>query len=436
MSWRASDCPRRKQFVTLALPRADALILTRALTIRAIDNLRATSARIEKPDGLIAGLYIIVQPSGAKSWAVRYRHSGRPRKLTLGTYPGISLSSARELARRSLLAVAEGKDPCREKKNARRQIDDRSRDLFANIAADFVERHAKANTRESSWRETQRLFNRDVLPLWKNKTIQEITRRDVIELLDRVHDRGSPIMANRVLAAVRRMFGWCVDRGVIETSPCAGLRAPAAERSRDRVLTDHELCLVWMATEEIGWPFGPLVKLLILTAQRLNEVSRMRWSEIDLGSRVWIIPRERTKNDLAHEVPLSPQALEVISKLPRVCGNADLVFTTTGETPVGGFSRAKNRIEAALGREGSNEPLLRWTFHDLRRTAASGMARLGVNLPVIEKVLNHTSGSFAGVVGVYQRYSFSEEKRIALELWDRFVAQLVTEFIGRRAIYE
>ena len=279
-------------------------------------------------------------------------------------------------------------------------------------------------------------MNCDVLPCWRNKLIQEIRRRDVIELLDEVQDRGSPIMANRVLAAVRRMFVWCVERGVIEASPCAGIRPPAVERSRDRVLSDDELRDVWLATEKVGWPFGPLAKLLILTGQRLNEVSRMRWTEIDIDAHVWTIPRERTKNDIAHSVPLSSQSLAILRVLPVIPGDIGLVFTTTGYSSVGGFSRAKTRIDGAIARaRPSSEPLQRWTFHDLRRTAASGMARLRIDIHVVEKVLNHSSGSFAGIVGVYQRHTFAEEKREALQAWGDFVEQLVgTEPASNRSM--
>jgi integrase len=356
---------------------------------------------------------------------VRYRSGGRPRKLTLGTYPGIDLSNARELARRALVAVAQGRDPALEKKNARPDVVARERDLFEKVATQFLERYAKANTRETTWREAQRLLNRDVIPKWKGRTVREISKRDVIELLDSKVDEGSPIMANRILATVRRLFGWCVERGILETSPCFGVKAPAPERSRDRVLSDLELRLVWRACDDISWPFGPLTKLLVLTAQRRDEVSEMTWSELDLDAKVWTIPRERTKNDVAHEVPLSDAVIEILHSVPKVAGGERYVFTTNGVTPVGGFSRAKNRIDAAISKQrGSAEPLARWTFHDLRRTAASGMARLGINLPVIEKALNHTSGSFAGVVGVYQRHHFSDEKRQALETWARFILSI------------
>jgi len=202
--------------------------MAKALTASSIEKLRPAGARREIPDGLLAGLYLVIQPSGAKSWAVRYRFAGQPRKLTLGSVPAIDLSSARQLARRALITVAEGRDPCQEKKAAKRSSVARSQDRFDKIADDFIERYAKANTRESTWRETERLLRKDVVPAWKGRGIREITRRDVIELLDSKVDAGSPIMANRLLAAVRRLFGWCTERGIIEASPCMGVKAPAA----------------------------------------------------------------------------------------------------------------------------------------------------------------------------------------------------------------
>jgi integrase len=183
------------------------------------------------------------------------------------------------------------------------------------------------------------------------------------------------------------------------------------------VLDDGELLAVWRAAAELDWPFGPIVQLLILTGQRRDEVAGMRWSELDLAQKTWTLPRGRVKNDNGHEVPLSPQATEIIEKLPRMKGSP-FVFTTTGNTAVSGFSKTKEKLDAKTGVEA-------WVMHDLRRSAASGMARLGVALPVIEKLLNHSSGTFAGVVGVYQRHSFSDEKRAALEAWGRHVAGLV-----------
>ena len=192
---------------------------------------------------------------------------------------------------------------------------------------------------------------------------------------------------------------------------------PGSETARDRVLTDDELAAVWQAATEQGGHFASVVKLLILTGQRRNEVAGMEWKELDLRAKIWKLPRGRVKNDSGHEVPLSAPALAVIDSVPRVSGR-QLLFTTTGSTPISGFSKVKQQIDEASGVED-------WTLHDLRRTAASGMARLGVSLPVIEKILNHSSGSFRGVVGVYQRHSFADEKRAALDLWGAHVARLV-----------
>ncbi len=406
--------------------------MAKALTVRTIDTLVTPEARREVPDGLLRGLYLVIQPSGARSWAVRYRNrAGTPRKHTLGTYPAIDLKSARELAQQALIEVAKGSDPASERKAARAgakvPID---RDLIERVVDTFVERYAKANTK--SWAETKRILDREVVSHWRGRHLAAISRADVHELLDGVVDRGSPIMANRVLAALRKMCAWSVDRGIITSSPCDKLKAPTAERSRDRVLSDDELRGVWTACDGIGWPFRDLVKLLLLTGQRRDEVGKMRWSELDLDGRTWTLPRERSKNAVAHVVPLSAPALAILAALPRI-GPSDLVFTTSGRTSVSGFSSAKARIDLLLAAS-LGQPAPAWVFHDLRRTAATGMARLGVSLPTIEKVLNHTSGSFGGIVSVYNRHDFADEKRHALTAWGAFVERLVTAEPGANVV--
>jgi integrase len=216
------------------------------------------------------------------------------------------------------------------------------------------------------------------------------------------------------------------------------VKPPVAEVSRDRVLTDDEIRWFWKATERAGAPFGPLFKLLLLTGQRLSEVSDLTDGELRTVEKLWSIPKERVKNGAAQDVPLSEQALAVLASVKRVKSKKGYLFTTTGETPVSGFSRAKANLDKAMVAVAKEEAAERgfdpgiieipaWRLHDLRRTAASGMARLGVNLPVIEKVLNHTSGSFAGIVGVYQRHSFADEKRRALETWARFLDGLIRD---------
>ena len=392
-----------------------------------------------------------MQPSGAKSFAVRYRYAGQPRKLTLGAFPAITLEAARDIGGKALRAAAEGRDPATEKQAAKGDAKKAAaeeargkRDLFENVARDFIERHAMKNTRESSWRETARILGlkpdpdqpgkllvvepqndkpQTVINLWGGRKIQEISKRDVIALLDTVRDRA-PVMANRNLAAVRKLFNWCLARDVIQVSPCSLIEPPAPERSRDRILNDDELRLVWNAAGTDPSPFGPLVKLLILTGQRLAEVGGMRWDELDLANKLWTLPAERVKNGERHEVPLSDAALGILAALPRIKTTKGFVFTTRRDAAVSGFSRAKDRLDTTIAANGAAPE--HWTFHDIRRTMASGMARLGINLPVIEKILNHTSGSFRGVVGVYQRHSYSDEKRRALDAWATFVQSIVS----------
>ncbi|WP_244433438.1 tyrosine-type recombinase/integrase [Bradyrhizobium japonicum] len=452
------------------------------LTPLAVKSAKPDQIRREIPDPGCSGLYLVVQPSGGKSWAFRYRFAGKPKKLTLGpVYLGgdepenaaldhpNTLAGARKLAGEAALMVAKGIDPAKHKKRERHQARLRAenselldRDTVEAVARLFIEKYARANTRETSWLEAARLIGLkpdpndrsklirtssggEVLSRWGARTVHEINRRDVHELLDAIVSRGSPVTANRALAVIRKMFAWAASRDIVAASPCNGINPPSTEKARDRVLSNAELSLVWRAAEAVGWPFGPLIQLLILTVQRRDEVADMNRAELRLDDRLWVIPKERVKNGQEHEVPLSAPASALFERLPQV-GRSELVFTVTGETPVSGFSRAKKRIDAeilklqkadaiAVGDDPAGvQPLPNWTLHDLRRTGASGMARIGINLPVIEKVLNHSSGSFRGVVGVYQRHSYSDEKRKALEAWANFVQSTASDKRSTNAV--
>jgi integrase len=428
--------------------------MAKALTVKRLERIEkdpAPTSRQEIPDGLLVGLYLVRQPSKAMSWAVRYRHAGQPRKLTLGSYPAIKLEAARDLGSNALRAAAEGRDPAQEKQNAKVEAQRKAaeeirgqRDLFENVAREFIERYARpraaAKNRPDAWQETGRILGLkpdpedsakliegggDVMPCWRGRKIHEITKRDIILLLDTVHDRA-PIMANRVLSAVRKLFNWAVARDIVAASPCAGVNAPAAENSRDRVLTDDELRLVWAAADNESWPFGPIVQLMILTGQREGEIAGMRWQELDLERKVWTLPATRVKNDELHTVPLSDAAVEIIKALPHVKTDGGFVFAGRRGKPVTSFARAKERIDYSVTKANKGTALPDWVFHDIRRTVASGMAGLGIQLPVIEKVLNHKSGTFRGIVGVYQRHSFAEEKRTALAAWASHVQSVLS----------
>ncbi|CAO4151933.1 Prophage integrase IntA [Methylorubrum aminovorans] len=368
----------------------------------------------------------MVQPAGGKSWAVRYRAAAKPRKLTLGPYPRLGLADAREAARTALRAVAEGRDPAGEKQAAKVEVAAVQTMRFGTVVADYIERYAKPRNR--SWRETASFLTRtlDATDKWQEKDVRAIGRKDVLDALDAVVARGASIHANRLFAALRRFFAWTVERGVLDASPMAGLKPPSPEISRDRVLTDGELVAVWKAAGEVGYPFGPVVQLLILTGQRRSEVLEAEWREFDLDGATWTIPRERAKNDRAHVVPLAPQAVEILRALPRIGNRSRLLFTTTGETAFSGVSKATDRLQGLSAKhlpDGVNvEP---WRLHDLRRTFASGCARLGVAVHVVEKALNHVSGTHSGIVGVYQRHEYGEERRRAMELWSAHLDGLV-----------
>jgi integrase len=407
------------------------------LTDLGIKKLPLPRARQEVPDGRVVGLYLIHQKSGSKSWALRYRANGKPKKLTLGRYPTIDLATARRRAQEALGDVAGGKDPAAVKqasKAAAKAERESDVDLVERVVELFIERHAKAKTRD--WRETERMLVNEVVRRWKGRRLSQITRAHVHEMLDAIIDRGSPIRANRVFAQFRKLCRWSIARGVIDRSPCEGLTAPSPERRRDRVLSDEEIRIAWRAFDSAGWPFGPIGQLLLLTGARKNEVAGMKWSEIDLDARIWSLPQERTKNKRDHELPLSAAAVRIIEGLPRIKMRG-FVFTTTGKSAVSGFSRFKTTVDKTvleLSKEQAEargddpakvEALAQWILHDLRRTVATNLQKLGVKLEVTEAVLNHVSGTRAGVVGLYQRHDYRDEKRQALDAWARYLGAII-----------
>lgn len=395
-----------------------------SLTARSVENVKPDpSRRLELPDGALPGFYLVVQPSGAKSWAVRYRVDGKPKKFTLGPYPRLSLGDAREQGRTALRLASEGRDPAAMRIATEQEAEATTRLRFGAVAAEFIERYAKPRNR--TWPETERLLTKADLAPWQDRDIRSITRQEILTLLDRMVERGAPVQANRLVAALRRFFGWVVERGLLEASPMASLRPPATEAHRDRVLSDEELRAIWLAADEIGYPFGRAIQLMILTGQRRAEVLEAEWREFDLERGLWTIPRERSKNGGSHLIPLAPVAVKLLLALPRIGPTPRLVFTTTGSSPFSGVSKAFSRLsEIAAGRMSEGHHLEPWRLHDLRRTFATGCARLGVPLHVVEKCLNHVSGSFGGIVAVYQRHDFLNERIQAMSIWAEHIFQL------------
>jgi len=247
--------------------------------------------------------------------------------------------------------------------------------------------------------------------------IDEIKRADVVKACDVIH-KSAPVSANRALAHLKHLMGWCVERGMIDASPIAGMKPLSKERSRERVLTDDELGALWTACDAEGYPFGDCMKLLILSGQRRAEVAEMRWSEIDLEKRLWTLPSQRAKNGRQHTVPITDAMLDVLRRVPRFLAS-DYVFTTTGKSPVSGFGRLKDRLDKALP-EGTDP----WIIHDLRRTMSTNMAMLGVPQPVTEALLNHKTGVVSGVAAIYNVYSYADEKREALGKWNERIEKI------------
>lgn len=269
-------------------------------------------------------------------------------------------------------------------------------------------------------------------PVLGAKPLHEISRADIRAVLGRT--KGKTATTRYLFAVLRRLFSWAVSQGDIDRSPITGMEPPPLPAARDRVLTDDELAMVWKAAGELGYPFGPFVRLLIVTGQRLDEVSHLDWSELDRASATWALPSTRTKNKVATIVPLSALAVEELDALAKRSKRKDgwpksgFVFSTTGKTAISGHSRAKRRLDkelAAAAKGAGKAELAPWRFHDLRRTLATGLQRLGVRFEVTEAVLNHVSGSKSGVAGVYQRHDWGPEKRSALVSWSDHVAGLL-----------
>jgi integrase len=422
------------------------------LTQIAVDRLKPpATGRVEYWDNQLPGFGLRVAAprpgqEGRKTWQVMYRIKGKLKRETLGTLSTIpKVETARDLARASMTKAQQGIDPVEERERdageARAAAEAelaRQRDTVDAVIDRYLGHYAEKRMRPDYFRETKRTLLREVKPALGSKPIREITRRDVRELLEEVSGRGAPIMANRVLAYLRAMLNWAVANDLMESNPSAGLKMPAPAVDRDRALDDDESRLFWLACGDIGWPFGPLFKLLLLTVQRRDEVGDARWPEFELDKAIWTLPRERSKNGKAHLIHLSPLAIEIITTLPKI-GTAGYLFTTNGETPVSGFSRATDRLRAAmltrrqaeLTEEGSDTAEIEqaviepFTLHDLRRTAATGMAGLGIAHHVIDKALNHASGTIRGVAAVYNRHAYLDERKAALDAWSRHVEGLV-----------
>ena len=446
--------------------------MAKQLTAAAVKRYRAGRGRREIPDGGCPGLYVVIQAGGYRSWAMRFRRpSGKSAKLTLGPVDlsgkesesdpvfgtPLTLASARRLAADIHRQRAMGRDVVADyeasKRRRRSEQEIRAKRTFAAAARDFIEGHAKSKTRR--WQEQARLLGLQptaqglevirggLSDRWCDKPVAEIDAHDIYGVVDESRRRGVPGLKRRsdglteararaMFFCLSKTFAWLVQHRRVDKNPCAGVHRPDAPKARDRVLTDAEIVKFWSAAAAERREFAALLKLLLLTGCRLNEVAGMTRPQLSNDGASWNIPGARTKNGRPHVVPLAPLAREILAS---VAGEGALVFTTTGDKPVSGWSKIKNRMDDTMlesaRKEGDDVTIPPWRFHDLRRTCATGMAELGIAPHIIEAVLNHVSGARAGVAGIYNRALHSSEKKAALERWAAHIQRLVAGQKGK-----
>lgn len=359
------------------------------------------SGQEEHPDHKVTGLRLRVGAGGKKTWTLRRRVGAKVINKKIGTYPATSLAAARKAAEKMIEAI--------EREGTTDAIDR----TFGDVATAWVEKVAKP--KNDSWKLQERRLEMHVLPHWRDRRIAEIRRGDVRDLLDGIE---GDVLPNRVLTIVKTVFRYALSRDWIEASPVEGIAKPKAEAERDRVLTMDEIKRLWIGSDLSGYPFGHFLRMLMLTGQRRTEVASMRWSDIDMDAATWVLSAAETKSDRAHLVPLSAPAIAILEAVPRL---GDYVFTTDGENHFQGFAKAKATLDQFIA--GTSEPLSAWTLHDLRRSAATHMVRLGVSETVVSRVLNHAR---QGVTAkVYALHSYAPEKRHALDAWAAEVLRVV-----------
>ncbi len=418
------------------------------LTERKCETTKPKKVVKEYADGTVAGLYLAVQTSGSKSWTLRYRIEGRSRKLTFGHFPAIPLTAARKQAGEALAAVKEGRDPADARLIARavdvgHQPPARAivRDRIEDVATKYIALHVRPKLRPNSQKAVARHLAA-IVAAFPGRRLSEIDRTEIHEaLLDPLVAQGHGIAANRLLSTLQGLCSFALERGYIKVSPFVGLKRPAREVSRERTLIDiktaidpktdevtetvdaTELKMVIQAAKKLGFPFGTIVEMLVYTGQRRNEVSELQWSELNLETATWTLPENRTKNARGHEVMLAPQVVTLLKSVPR--GSGPFVFSrTNGQTPFTSMSKGMVDLKKLMSK--NIEP---WSLHDLRRTFSTGAASLSIPQHIVERILNHVTGTKDGggpISRIYNRYPYRSEKREAMITWANYVDGLQT----------
>lgn len=396
------------------------------LTSAFVESVKAPeNGQQEYWDSKLSGFGLRVSQGGRKTWTLLYRHQKLMRRLTVGTYPPLSLADARDMAKAKLAEVQRGLDPATLKQEAR------DADTFAAVAERYLAEHARVHKKASSVYEDEKILRRALLPAWGKRKAADIKRRDVIALVDGIATRA-PIAANRALSLASKIFNFALFKEIIAVSPAYRVPKPGKEQTRERALSDDEIGRFWQAIQGESADVAALFELLLRTGQRRSEVVEMRWNEVDLESSWWQIPAERTKNKRSHRIPFVGRVFEILKARRVEAHGQDFVFPGRREAQAyvnmaKPLARIIERMGSLAAAEGQAQAP--FTIHDLRRTAATGMAKAGVSGAVISKVLNHVTASTGGsrITMIYNRYEYDEEKRMALLKWDERLRTLLNE---------
>jgi integrase len=429
------------------------------LTAAAVAKFKPGATRRRICDAGARSLFLVVEPSGHKSWQMRFRRpGGRDARITLGPLDlsgreltgepqvgmPLTLAAARQLAAAVHRDRALGRDPIADRKTAKHrqrvETETRAANTFGAAVRDYVLEHARHNRKG---REVARMLGLHydkggagtelttikggLAERWADRPVREIDGHDIWNVIDETRRVGVPGLAVRnsgiseprarmFFVALSSLFSWLRRHRRVDANPCAGVPRPAKAETRERLLSKTEIVSFWKAADQMGEPFGTVLKLLLLTGCRLREVAGMRRAELS-DDGTWNLPGARTKNKKPHIVPLPPLACELIA---GTMTDGDLIFSTTGTTPISGWSKMKRRLDRLMR---AQEP---WRLHDLRRTCATGMAEIGIAPHIVEAVLNHISGAKASVAGIYNRAQYANEKKAALERWAAHIEALIS----------
>ena len=393
-------------------------------TDASIKALKPISERYEKWETNGKGFGIRVSPTSRKTFIFMFRFDGTARRMTLGSYPRITLSRAHELHAKARQELEKGIDPGIESVRGKRQA--REAYTVSELVHDYIEKHAKRKKR--SWKEDQRILNKDVIPGWGKRKAASITRLEVVNLLDGVRDRaeaigGKGVQANRTLEIIRKMYNFAVGRSIVEHSPCAVIETPAKENKRDRVLNENEIKGFWNNLDKSRMERATqlLLKLQLVTMQRKGELVQIEKTDLDLKNGWWTQPKEKVKNNISHRVWLSNMAMDLIEEVVELSGDSKWLFPGRIE----GKHLTPQAVDHALRDAQTKNPtrktadvlnIPKFTPHDLRRTGATHATGAGVSRFIVSRVLNHVDES---ITARYDLHGYDNEKKLALETWER-----------------